>query len=223
MNVIYAIFRTIGLITGYPIQLLFFKRRTFYEDKKSTHLYRGGKLIVSNHFNMFDYVLTSFIVCPRKLNVVASEAPFKKPFFRFGMKFFGAIQANRETKNMGFMDESARVIRKGQLVQIFPEGRNTPDGQIHEFKKSYIVIAHRAGAPIVPIVTDGNYGLFKRASVIIGKEINVSDFITSDGRTPTREELDRVNEYIFNKVLSLREELESRKQSAKRRKKCPNS
>ena len=118
MNVIYAIFRTIGLITGYPIQLLFFKRRTFYEDKKSTHLFRGGKLIVSNHFNMFDYVLTSFIVCPRKLNVVTSEAPFKNPFFRFGMKFFGAIQANRETKNMGFMDESAKAIKKASTFSV---------------------------------------------------------------------------------------------------------
>ena len=47
---------------------------------------------------------------------------------------------------------SNELIKKGQLVQIFPEGRNTPDGKIHEFKQSYIVIAHRANAPIIPIV-----------------------------------------------------------------------
>ncbi len=168
---------------------------------------------------MLDYVMTSFIVFPRKLNVVAGEAPFKNPFFRFGMKFFGAIQANRETRSMRFMDQSAEVIKRGQIVLIFPEGRNTPDGNIHEFKKSYIVIAHRAKAPIVPIVSDGNYGLFKRASVIIGKEIDVSEFISSDRPTPTREGLDRANEYIFDKVLALREELERRKQDAKRRRK----
>ena len=73
----YEIFRIIGLITGYPFQLLFFKRKTYYVDKKNTHIFKGGKLIVSNHFSMFDYVLTSFIVFPRKLNVVASEIPFK--------------------------------------------------------------------------------------------------------------------------------------------------
>ena len=133
------------------------------------------------------------------------------------MKFFGAIQCNRETKNMRFMDEAANVIKKGQLVQIYPEGRNTPDGKIHEFKRSYLVIAHRAGAPIVPIVTDGNYGLFKRTSIIIGNEIDVSQFFTTDKPTPPREELDRANEYVYNKILELREELEVRKQ---RRKKC---
>ena len=208
---IYTVFRLIGLTLGWPVQLLLFKRRTFYEDKKSTDLYHGGKLIITNHFNMFDYVLTSFVVYPRKLNVVASEMPFKSRITRFGMKFFGAIQANRETRSMRFMDECVKVINSGQLVQIYPEGRNTPDGKIHEFKHSYLVIAHRAGAPIVPIITDGNYGLFKRASVIIGKEIDVSELIHSDARTPSREELEAANEYVFSKVLALREELEERK------------
>ena len=196
---IYEIFRVIGVVLGYPLQLLFFKRKTYYEDKKQKHLFRGGKLLISNHFNMFDYVMTCFVVFPRKLNVVASEDPFKKKFFNFGMKFFGAIQCNRETKNMRFMDEAANVIKKGQLVQIYPEGRNTPDGKIHEFKRSYLVIAHRAGAPIVPIVTDGNYGPFKRTSIIIGNEIDVSQFFTTDKPTPPREELDRANEYVCNK------------------------
>ena len=214
---IYEIMRVIGVVLGYPLQLLFFKRRTFYEDRENTDLRHGGKLIISNHFNMFDYVLSCFIVFPRKLNVVAGEIPFKVPIARFGMKFFGAIEANRETKNMRFMDVSAEVIKKGQLVQIFPEGRNTPDGKIHSFKKSYIVIAHRAKAPIVPIVTDGNYGVFKRTSVMIGKEIDVSEFISSNRPTPTREELDRANEYIYQKVLMLREELEERKQRATRK------
>lgn len=31
---LYEIFRFIGLVTGYPIQLIFFKRKIYYEDKK---------------------------------------------------------------------------------------------------------------------------------------------------------------------------------------------
>ena len=207
---IYHFFRLLGLIAGYPLQLLFFKRKTYYEDKKSTRVRVGGKLIISNHFNLFDYVLTCFIVFPRKLTAIASEHPFRNPFFRFGMKFFGAIEANRETRSMKFMDEAAAVIRKGGLVQIFPEGRNTPDGKIHSFKQSYLVIAHRAKCPILPIVTDGNYGIFRRTHVMIGKEIDVSAFFA--GARPTREELSRANEAVHAKVLALREELEARKQ-----------
>ena len=215
---IYEIFRVIGVVLGYPLQFLFFKRKTYYENKKKTHLFKGGRLIVCNHYNMFDYVMGCFIVFPRKLYAVASEMPFKSKITRFGMKFFGAIQANRVTKNMKFMDECARVItKKKQLVQIYPEARNTPDGKIHEFKHSYLVIAHRAGAPILPIITDGNYGLFKRASLIIGKEIDIKELITSDARTPSREELAAANDYVYSKVLELREKLEELKLSKKRK------
>lgn len=215
---IYTIFRLIGLILGYPLQWLFFKKKIYYADKKNTHIYKGGKLIISNHYNMFDYVLTSFIVFPRKLNVVCAEYPFKYAIARFGMKFFGAIQANRVTKNMKFMWESAEAIKRGELVQIFPEGRNTPDGKIHDFKHSYIVIAHMAKAPIIPIVTDGNYGIFKRVRVMIGEEIDVSQFITSEKEIPPRQELERANEYIHARVLELREELERIKNAEKGRK-----
>ena len=214
---IYDIFRIIGLITGYPFQLLFFKRKTYYVDKKNTHLFRGGKLIVSNHFSMLDYVLTSFVVFPRKLNVVASEMPFKNKLLRFGMKFFGAIEANRETKNMSFINKCADVLKKGQLVQIYPEGQNTPDGKIHEFKPSYTLIAHRANVPIVLIISDGNYGIFKRTSVIISEEIDVSTFIDVNAKTTKKEERLALNNYIHKRALELREELEVLKNKKKGR------
>lgn len=214
---LYDIFRTIGLITGYPIQLLFFKRKTYYVDKKNTHLFKGGKLIVTNHFNMFDYVLTSFIVFPRKLNVVASEMPFKNKLLKFGMKFFGAIEANRETKNMSFINKCTDVLKKGQLVQIYPEGKNTPDGKIHEFKASYTLIAHRASVPIVLVITDGNYGIFKRTSVIISEEIDVSKFLDVNALTTKKEDRNRLNEYIHTRALELREELENLKNKKKGR------
>ena len=211
MSFILNFFRIVGLITGYPFQLLFFKRRTFYEDKKNTHLFRGGKLIISNHFSIVDYVMEAFIFFPRRLNAITAEFAFENKFFNWGMKFFGCIKADRVSKSMRFMDQAAEVIKKGQLVLIFPEARNTPDGNIHEFKHSYLVIAHRAKSPIVPIVTDGEYGIFKRASVIIGKEIDVSVFFDPDRRTPTREELTRANDYVYAKILELRRELENKK------------
>lgn len=213
----YEIFRIIGLVTGYPIQLLFFKRKTYYVDKKNTHLLKGGKLIVSNHFGMLDYVLTSFVVFPRKLNVVASEMPFKSKLLRFGMKFFGAIEANRETKNMSFINKCADVLKRGQLVQIYPEGKNTPDGKIHEFKASYTLIAHRANVPIVLVITDGNYGLFKRTSVIVSEEIDVSKFMDVNSKTTKKEDRERLNNYIYTRALELRAELELLKNKKKER------
>ena len=127
------------------------------------------------------------------------------------MKFFGAIEANRETRSMRFVDECATVLKQGELVQIFPEGRNTPDGKIHEFKPSYTLIAHRANVPIILVITDGNYGVFKRTSVLISEEIDVSEFIDVNSKVTKKEERNRLNEFIHNKALQMREELEELK------------
>ncbi|MBQ7829542.1 MAG: 1-acyl-sn-glycerol-3-phosphate acyltransferase [Clostridia bacterium] len=215
---IYYLFWWLCIITGYPYQLLLFKRRTFYEDKSVQSLkIKGGALIISNHYHFYDYMMNMFAVTPRKLNVISSELGFKNKLLAFGMRFFGGIQANRITKSMRFMDTAADVIRKGGLVQIFPEAKITDDGTIKPFKHSYIVIAHRSNAPIIPIITDGNYGFTKRASIIVGKPIYVSDYIKTDRRTPTREELEAVNEIIYSKVLSLRRELEDKKAALKKK------
>lgn len=206
---VFAFFRHLGIITGYPAQWIFFKRKTYYEDKASQgRRIRDGALVISNHFNPLDFVCNVFVVYPRKLNVVASEHAFKNRFLAFGMRFWGGIQANRITRSMRFVDQSAEVIRQGGLVQIFPEGRNTPDGLIHPFKPSYIAIALRANAPIVPIITDGNYGLFKRTHVLIGKKINLFDYLESEQYT--RADIYRLNEIVYQKVLDMKADLDRR-------------
>ena len=206
----YAIFRWIGVITGYPFKWFFFKTKVFYEHGKySQRSFGEGALVICNHFNPLDYVLNVFLFFPRKLNVVASEFAFMNPFFNFGMKFWGGIQANRITKSMSFVKESIKLIKKNQMVLIFPEGHNTDDGTIKPFYPSYILIALKSNAPIIPIITDGNYGLFKRTHVMIGEKIYLTDYL-KDGKY-TKSDIYQLNETIYKKMLELRERLEEEK------------
>ena len=212
---IYEIFRWIGVITGYPFKWLFFKNKTYYESEKAPKRVKGGALIISNHFNPLDYVLNVFLFFPRKLYVVASEHAFKNAFLRFGMKFWGGIQANRVTKSMRFVSQSIKEIKKGHLVQIFPEGHNTDDGTIKPFYPSYILIALKANAPIVPVITDGNYGIFKRVHIIIGEAINLSDYLSSE--KASKEDITKLNDIVYKKVLDLRAELDLRIESNRKK------
>lgn len=207
MKIIYEIFRVIGTVTGYPFNWLFFKKKFYYENKKSSSRFiKGGAVIISNHYNPLDYVSNVFVVFPRKLNVVASEDAFRNRFMSFGMKFWGGIMADRRTFSLKFTDISADVAKAGGLVQIFPEGHNTPDGEIKKFYPSYILIAIKAGVPIVPIVSDGRYGFFKRLHVVIGDKIEISDYL--DVNNYTRDDVYRANGQIRNKVLELKAQLD---------------
>lgn len=207
---IYELFRWIGLISGYPLQLLFFKRKTYYEDKSEQgRRVRGGALVISNHYSPLDYVMNMFLFPFRKLHVVMSEVTFrgrKKKLFKFLTKFHGGICSDRDIMGMKFIDDSVEVIESGGLVQIFPEAHITTDGDMHEFKTSYLMIALRSDAPIIPVIIDGSYGFFKRSHVIIGKKIYLSDYCTS--LNPTKEEILALNDIVYKKSIALKEELD---------------
>lgn len=214
---IFDFFRWFGVITGYPMNWAFFTKKIYHKDKESfKRIVKGGVLIISNHFNPLDYVANVFLFFPRKLYVVASEDAFRNKLLTFGMKFWGGIKADRVSRSLHFITESVQEIKKGHIVQIFPEGHNTPDGTIKPFYPSYLMIALRANAPIIPVISDGNYGLFKRLHNIVGEPIYLDDYL--QGKKCTREDLDRLNEIVFNKVLELRQELDTRIQQEKRNK-----
>lgn len=208
--IFYELFRWIGLLLAYPLQLIFFKRKTYYEDKKSqSRFVKGGALVISNHYSAMDYMVNLFLFPFRKLYVVMAEFVFhKSKIFNFLTKFHGGIRSDRDLMSMRFIDESVEVLENGGLVQIYPEAHITPDGNMHEFKTSYLMIALRANVPIVPVIIDGNYGFFKRAHVLIGKKIFLTDYCQS--LNPTKEEIIALNEIVQNKCLELKADLDKR-------------
>ena len=202
------------MITGWPVQFVWFTRKTYYEDRKSQGRYvKKGALIISNHYNVLDYVCNVLLFFPRKLYVIFAD--FGK-WSRIGMKFFGGIPVDRSSYHMPFMDESVKLLKKGRIVQIYPEASISKDGSMLPFKPSYIYIALRAGVPIIPVIIDGNYGLFKRAHVIVGKAIDISDRV-ADPEHPTHEEIKNINTEIQEKCHELKRELERRVSGSKKR------
>lgn len=205
------------LVTGFPIYALFFKTKIYFEDEtRENDRLKGAALIVSNHYSGLDYMITMFHYFGRKVYVVMLEYIFKlSAFLRFSISIIGGIRADRDIMGMSFMDEAVKQLSRGKLVQIYPEAHNTTDGEIHDFKPSYIMIALRSDAPIVPLVVDGNYGLFKKAHALIGKTIRLSDHI--DTADPTREQIEELNELVRDRIVTLKKELDKRIEEEKRK------
>jgi len=208
--IIHEFFRWLALITAWPVQLLFFKRKTYYEDRSEQgRVVRGNALIISNHYSVFDYMVNLFLFPFRKLYVVNSEWIYQKgKFFHWGMKCFGGIRSDRDIMGMRFIDEAIKTLERGKLVQIYPEAKITTTGDMMDFKTSYILIALRSGAPIIPVIIDGNYGVFKRTHIIVGKKIYLNDYCTSPN--PTREEIVALNETVYAKCKELKADLDAR-------------
>lgn len=207
---IYEAFRWLAIITGAPFLAIYFKTKIYYEDKAVSNRHvKGPALIIGNHFGVPDFIVSMYTLFPRKINIVSAEYPYRNKLNAFGMRFFHGILADRRVNSLRFMDESVKCLRKGELVQIFPEGHNTDDGTIKPFMPSYLMIALRADVPIIPIITDGQYGLFKRNHILIGKPIYLDDLCTSVN--PSREEIVQMNEAVRGEALRLQRLLETMK------------
>jgi 1-acyl-sn-glycerol-3-phosphate acyltransferase len=62
------------------------------------------------------------------------------------------------------MRASAAGLRAGKILNIYPEGQRSFDGQLLEFKKGAAILASELNIPIVPVAIDGTYLVWPRKS-----------------------------------------------------------
>jgi 1-acyl-sn-glycerol-3-phosphate acyltransferase len=134
---------------------------------------------------------------------------------RWLLKELDGIKISREGKNFSFVEKSVDILKNGGVIEIYPEARIPEPNEVTplEFKPSAAYIAILSGAPIIPVYTDGNYFGKGRANVMIGKPINPSDII--DPSLEMSKNIETLTNYIRNKVISLRDETNSKKEQKK--------
>jgi 1-acyl-sn-glycerol-3-phosphate acyltransferase len=62
------------------------------------------------------------------------------------------------------MRAGAAALREGRILNIYPEGQRSYDGQVREFKKGAAILATELNVPIVPVALDGTYRIWPRKS-----------------------------------------------------------
>ena len=195
--------------TGLPAAWLFFKPKVYYVDKRKQSLkLKKSCILMSNHKSLMDFVLYLCLFWKRNLHFLMAEVLFNKgKLFSWFLFSLGGIYVNRDNVDFGFMADSIEVLDNGGVVGIFPEGRLPVNGKPFPFKSGIVYIAANCDAPIVPLYTDGNYGLFKRANVVVGTPIYLKDYF--EGNNPDTRKIEELTRMLENKTLELKEFLET--------------
>ena len=205
-------------ITGFIPELLVFRRKTLYENKKNqSRRIKGRALIVSNHTSVFDVASAMFLFPFRDLYFITAELMFQKnKLFSWFLKRIGAIKVNRNVYDFKFVDESVKFLNKNKVVLVYPESRLPLKDEERPlpFKPSTVLIALKTHAPIIPIYTDGNYFNSKRNNVIIGEKIYLDTYY--DNNKSEKENVIELNNLLRNKIIDLGNILNERKQKEKK-------
>ena len=207
------IFEGFFKITSYPLEALVFRTKFHYEDKKDqSRKIKGSAIVVSNHTSVFDFGQITQAFVTRHIRCLMADVLFEREkILGWFLKRLDPIIIHREGKNFSFINEAVETLNKGGVVEIYPEARIPLKGEQTplEFKPSMAYIAMLSGAPIIPVYLDGKYFSKKRANMMIGKKIYPVDLI--DKNLSESENINKITEYVRNKIIELRDETERRK------------
>lgn len=122
---------------------------------------QGAALVVCNHVSFMDALVLGG-ASPRPLRFVMDQPIFDSPWLKWWFQLVGAIPIESERRSPGAirraLDEVSAALRQGQVVMVFPEGRLTPDGEIHAFRRGLETILARDDVPVIPVGLAGLWG-----------------------------------------------------------------
>ena len=121
----------------------------------------GGVLLLANHQSFFDPILVG-LPLPRECHYMARDSLFAHPAFARFIRAYNAYPIKRGRSDVAGIKETLRRLRGGGAGVTFPEGTRTIDGTIGPMQPGAIVVARRAGVPVVPVLILGAFEVWPR-------------------------------------------------------------
>ncbi|MFD5812872.1 lysophospholipid acyltransferase family protein [Streptomyces sp. NPDC059618] len=178
----------------------------------------GPAIVAGNHLSFADHFLMPSVL-KRRITFLAKAEYFTGPGIkgRLTAAFFrgiGQIPVDRSGKEAGqaAIREGLGVLRKGELLGIYPEGTRSHDGRLYKGKVGVAVMALRAQAPVIPCAMIGTFEaqppgrkLPRIHPVVIrfGKPLDFSRYAGMEGEKAI---LRAITDEIMYAILSLSEQ-----------------
>lgn len=116
----------------------------------------GGALLVANHQSYLDPPLLAAQLY-RPVSFMARHGLFENRYFGWLIRNLHAFPVRQGEGDVGAIKETIARLKEGHILNIYPEGSRTEDGEIGPIERGIGLVAGRAGVPIVPVVIDGAY------------------------------------------------------------------
>nr|WP_233150053.1 lysophospholipid acyltransferase family protein [Kineosporia sp. A_224] len=177
----------------------------------------GGAILASNHLSFSDSIFLPLVV-KRRVTFLAKADYFTGTGIkgRLTAGFFRGVGQLPIDRSGGQASEAAlrtglKVLRRGELLGLYPEGTRSPDGRLYRGKTGVARLALEAKVPVLPVAmidTDKvqptgqvipNIG---RVGVVIGEPL---DFSRYDGMQDDRFVLRSITDEIMYELMRLSE------------------
>ena len=157
-------------------------------------------VVIGNHPSTLD-IFTHITALPVSIRFLTKTELFRIPIFGRVLKTLGLPRIDRKNAKANFEkinDSINQVIKLGNSIMIFPEGKRSNQKELLPFKKGASHIAKNFDLPIIPVVSHNAHNLMVKGKVwlksgeikieILDPIYNVNDY-TVDELTSKMESL----------------------------------
>jgi 1-acyl-sn-glycerol-3-phosphate acyltransferase len=156
----------------------------------------GPAILCPNHISVVDSFFVPAVL-PRRITYVGKAEYLDDWKTRWLFPALGMIPVDRTGGDaaQGALDAAARVLERGELFGIYPEGTRSRDGLLHKGRTGAARLALRTGAPLIPVGITGTDKIqppdcrlprpFRRASIAFGPPIDPAGYDPATYGAPT--------------------------------------
>jgi 1-acyl-sn-glycerol-3-phosphate acyltransferase len=161
---------------------------------------KGAIVVAANHSQYLDPVYVCMAI-PRRVQWMGKKELFAFPFRAF-FYFIGTFPVDREGDSRAGLRTALNFLARGWTLGIFPEGTHRTGEDSRAAKSGTVLLAVRAGAPVVPVFIGRSPGLRGR---LRGEKLHVyvGDKIALDPTLRGREEYRAAADEVLRTVYAL--------------------
>ena len=115
----------------------------------------GPGILMINHIAFVDPIVVMGVL-PRNIIPLSKAEAYRYPVFGIFPWLWEAIPVHRGEFDRKALRSAIQVLEAGEMVLVAPEGTRGP--ALRQGKEGVAFLAHRTGAPIVPVAIEGTEG-----------------------------------------------------------------
>lgn len=164
----------------------------------------GVCLFAANHTSSADAPAIVGAI-PRRISILLKASLFYWPIVGQAFQAVHFIPVNRSHRESAItsVEKAAEAMKAGQSFLIYPEGTRSSDGRLQEFKKGAVMMAMKAGVPIVPMACSGAQRIMEKHSLRIHPGEIVVEFLAPiDASQYSFDERDDLNQRVHDAMAA---------------------
>ena len=175
----------------------------------------GGAILASNHLSFSDSIFLPLVI-KRRVTFLAKSDYFtgrgiKGRLTAFFFRGVGQLPVDRSggEASEAALETGLRVLRRGDVLGIYPEGTRSPDGRLYRGKTGVARLALEARVPVLPVAMIGTDKVqpvgrrlprLGRVGIVIGAPL---DFSRYEGMEDDRFVLRSITDEIMYELMEL--------------------